>query len=122
MDNDVAGNVNNNNIGSKKLNFAANNSVMKQNAPQNPPSSFDNAAVDDTLESLAQMGQAQVRLNKAASDSIRASVDEMKKDTEFASAHVYFCDSLVEMGYDLPTALEKTDRVFDILHQDDTYK
>ena len=59
-------------------------------------------------------------MNKNTTESVKKSVLEFISNTEFAQAHVDFCDSLIEHGYNLKEAIEKTDEVFEILHKKET--
>ena len=60
-------------------------------------------------------------MNKNTTDSVKKSVLEFISNTEFVRSHVDFCDSLIEQGYNLKEAIEKTDEVFEILQQKETY-
>lgn len=60
-------------------------------------------------------------VNKHVTNSVIKSTKEFLNDTEFVRSHVDFCDSLIEDGYCLEEAIKKTDSVFEILHQKETY-
>ena len=53
--------------------------------------------------------------------NVDKSIENFLNNPDLAQAHVDFCDSLVEHGYCLEDAIKKTDAVFEILHQKETY-
>ena len=53
--------------------------------------------------------------------SVKKSTQDFLNNPDLVQAHVDFCDSLVEHGYCLEDAIKKTDAVFEILHQKETY-
>ncbi len=50
-----------------------------------------------------------------------SAADKFIQDPEYVQSHVEFCDELVEKGYPLEEAIEKTDKCFKILSDKDTY-
>ena len=60
-------------------------------------------------------------LSKHVTDSVKKSTQEFLKNTEFVQAHVDFCDSLIENGYNLEDAIKTTDSIFEALKQEKTY-
>ena len=63
-----------------------------------------------------------MEISKFATNSIKKSTQEFIKNPELVKAQVEFCDSLLEEGYCLKEAIEKTDCVFEILKKEETYK
>lgn len=60
-------------------------------------------------------------MNKNATNSVKKSALEFAANPDLIKAHVDFCDSLIEHGYNLREAIEKTDAVFEVLQKKDTY-
>ena len=96
MNNDVAGKLNNKFNAQKKF---APNSIEKQAAQKTT-----NPIVNQKLE-----------------NNVKKSIEYFLKNSDLAQAHVDFCDSLIKDGYCLEDAIKKTDAVFAILHQKETY-
>lgn len=96
MNNDVEGKLNNN--------FDAKNNVSN---------AIEKRAAQKTTNSI----KSREFINK----NVDKSIENFLNNPDFAQAHVDFCDSLVEHGYCLEDAIKKTDTVFEILHQKETY-
>jgi len=118
MNNDVAGKLGNN-FSAQKANFASNN-IIEKLAAQKTCSIDENDVAPKAMECLGVLGEAQVQ--KCATNSIKKSAEEFLQNPDFVQAHVDFCDSLIEHGYCLREAVQKTDDVFEVLHQEETYK
>jgi hypothetical protein len=97
MNNDVAGKLNNKFDAQKKF---ASNSIEKQ---------------------AAQKTTNPINSPEFISKNVDKSIESFLNNPEYIQAHVDFCDSLVEHGYSLEDAIKKTDAVFEILHQKETY-
>ena len=119
MNNDAAGNLNNN-FSANKVNFAQNNTI-KKTAAQKTCTSLNNEAIDKTIGFMGTLGLAQVNMNKNTLKNIKASTQAYISNPDLIQAHVDFCDSLVENGYCLKDAIDKTDKIFGILNQKETY-
>ena len=63
-----------------------------------------------------------MEISKFATNSIKKSTQEFIENPELIKAQVEFCDSLLEEGYCLKEAIEKTDCVFEVLKKEETYK
>ena len=96
MNNDVAGKANRN-FGAQK-NFA--------------PSDIEKRAAQKTTNPITSQN---------LENNIKKSTQEFLNNPDLIQSHVDFCDSLVEHGYCLEDAIKKTDAVFEILHQKETY-
>ena len=120
MNNNVAGNLNN---CANLQNNAATNGIIKKQAAQKQASSKNFDCIDDSMKCLNSIGMAQVNMdNVRVSDSVKKSLEEYMQNPELIEAYIDFCDSLVKEGYCLKDAVDKTDGVFEILHNEETYK
>ena len=119
MNNDVAGNLNNN-FGANKVNFVQNNTIKKA-AAQKTCDSVDSEVINKSMGFMGTLGLAQVKMNKNMSDGIKSSTQAFMANPDLVQAHVDFCDSLVENGYCLKDAIDMTDKVFEVLNQKETY-
>ena len=82
-----------------------------------------NNGCDNAIEKqAAQKTHSSFNINPCASNSIKKSTEEFLKNPELIEAYNDFCDSLVEKGYELRHAIEKTDAVFNALKNKDLYK
>ena len=82
----------------------------------------DSASMDNSMQFLGTIGKALVRRNEqGVSDSIKKSVEEFMNNQEYDENYISFSDSLIEKGYDAPKAILKTDEIFDILKNKETY-
>lgn len=118
MNNEVAGNLNNN-FGAHKVDMTPNANIEKSAAQKTTPP--NNEVIHKTLGFMGTMGATQVNMNKNSSDSIKKSTQEFLANPENIQAHVDFCDSLIEHGYCLKDAIKKTDEIFEILSKKDIY-
>ena len=55
------------------------------------------------------------------SNCVKKSMEEFLKNPELIESYNDFCDSLVNEGYSLELAIDKTDKVFNILKDKDLY-
>ena len=82
-----------------------------------------NSGCDNAIQKqAAQKTCSSFNINCYASDSIKKSTEEFLKNPELIEAYNDFCDSLVEKGYELRAAIEKTDAVLNALKNEDLYK
>ena len=91
-----------------------------------PISAQDNNASTESYEAAQQylnaLGRTKVNMDKTGVDSrIIESLNEFKKDPEFAQNYIDFCDSLQEEGYSLEDAIIGTDIIFDKLKDEKMY-
>ena len=119
MNNDM---VNNNkpHINTQNINNAtcAISSAMRQNAQQE----CDSESMDKSMEFLGTLGQTYIkRSENKTSQTIRNSIQMFLNDPLYVENYVGFCDDLVEKGYDLDDAIEKTDVVFEALKDKNIY-
>lgn len=84
-----------------------------------------NSHIDAQKETLRQNNCMQNPLNNDAQESM---IKRIEKSTEFflnhqdiVEAYLDFCDGLVEKGETLEKAIEKSDKVFAILQDKNTY-
>ena len=96
MNNDVAGKLNN-----------------KFDAQKNVSNAIKKCAAQKTTNPISSCEFINKNVDK--------SVENFLNNPDLAQAHVDFCDSLIEHGYCLEDAIKKTDAVFEILHQKETY-
>ena len=83
-------------------------------------SSKDYETAQDYLNAL---GRTKVNIDKASvNNRVASSVDSLKKDPCYVQSHVDFCDNLVENGYSLEDAIEKTDYIFNKLKDGALYR
>ena len=82
----------------------------------------NNGSDNAIKKQAAQKTCSSFNINCYASDSIKKSTEEFLKNPELIEAYNDFCDSLVEKGYELRAAIEKTDAVFNALKNEDLYK
>ena len=59
--------------------------------------------------------------NANMTNSVKKSVEEFLLNPEFVESYNDFCDSLVNKGYSLELAIDKTDKVFNILKDKNLY-
>lgn len=59
---------------------------------------------------------------KYTTNSVVESVKKFIKNPDGVGAYVDFCDFFVEKGYNLKDAIDKTDNVFSVLSDKETYK
>ena len=76
----------------------------------------------NSIEKQAAQKTTNPIVNQKLENNVKKSIEYFLKNSDLAQAHVDFCDSLVEHGYCLEDAIKKTDKVFEILHQKETYK
>ena len=76
----------------------------------------------NSMNFLGAMGHAQVNMNNSLTKGVKSSVDSFINDPEYVQEHTELCDELVKKGYPLEKAIDVTDRVFDVLKTEDTYK
>ena len=82
-----------------------------------------NSGCDNAIQKqAAQKTCSSFNINPCASNSIKKSTEEFLKNPELIEAYNNFCDSLVDRGYELRIAIEKTDAVFNALKNEDLYK
>ena len=79
-------------------------------------------SMKNSMDYLGTMGYAQVSMNNPLTKGVKASLDSYLKNPEFVQEHNEMCDSLVKEGYPLEKAIDVTDRIFDTLKTEDTYK
>ena len=60
--------------------------------------------------------------NNFVSESIKKSAQIFVANPDGVEAYIDFCDALIARGCNMKEAIEKTDSVFEILHQKETYK
>ncbi|MBR5304545.1 MAG: hypothetical protein IKU37_06935 [Candidatus Gastranaerophilales bacterium] len=96
MNNDVAGKLNNDFDAQKN----ASNAIEKR---------------------AAQKSTNPINSSEFISKNVDKSVQNFLNDSVLVQAHVDFCDFLVEHGYCLEEAMKKTDDVFEVLRQKETY-
>lgn len=62
--------------------------------------------------------------NDAQNVSIRVdkSVQSFLNDSQNAQSYVEFCDELVKKGYNLREAIDTTDKIFELLKEEELYK
>ncbi len=116
MNNDITGNYNNfSNIPKVK------NGVGSNGAEKFLPEDIEKIEtnVQSPMDCLNSMGVAQVKMTNPQT---RLSALEFLNDEGYATAHVEFCDDLVEKGYKLEDAIQITDEVFAHLKKGATYK
>ena len=78
--------------------------------------------VSNTIEKrAAQKTTNPINSSEFINKNVDKSIKDFLKNPDFVQAHIDFCDSLVEHGYCLEEAIKKTDVVFEILHQKETY-
>lgn len=75
-----------------------------------------------SLNFLGAMGHAQVNMNNSLTKGVKASVDSFLDNPEYVEEHNEMCDKLVNEGLPLERAIDVTDKIFDTLKTDDTYK
>ena len=78
--------------------------------------------MEKSMHFLGSMGYAQVNMNNPLAKRVKSSVDNFLEDPQYASEHTEICDELVKKGYPLEDAINVTDRIFDTLKAEDTYK
>ncbi len=91
-----------------------------------PASTHDETSSKESYEAaqeyLNALGRTKVNMDKTGVDSrIIESLNEFKKDPEFAQNYIDFCDSLQEEGYSLEDAVIGTDIIFDKLKDKEIY-
>jgi len=86
----------------------------------NDSKSAENMA--NSLNFLGSMGYAQVNMNNSLTKGVKTSVDSFIDDPEYVQEHNDMCDNLVKDGYPLEEAIDVTDRIFDTLKNEETYK
>ena len=123
MNNDITRGYKNNYINTQKQSSANNMSPVKNNCVTENGEKLeqDNKTINEALGFLGTMGLAQINMDNPQS-SIRHSVEEILSDSENIEQQVQFCDELVKKGYKLEDAIQKTDDVFKILSDKNTYK
>ena len=123
MNNDITRGYKNNYINTQKQSSANNVSPVKNNCVTENGGKLeqDNKTINEALGFLGTMGLAQINMDNPQS-SIRHSVEEILSDSENIEQQVQFCDELVKKGYKLEDDIKKTDDVFKILSDKNTYK
>jgi len=112
MNNDMAGKLNTH-IDMRKLNGADSNAIQKK------------AAQKSTVPNIGLSADVFVQANfasKNVSDGVLKSVQEFTNNPEMVEAYIDFCDGLVQEGACLREAIDKTDRVFELLKDEELYK
>ena len=79
--------------------------------------------LDFSMDCLNAMGHAQVNMDKIQpSNSVTYATDVFKAHSDEVEMYNDFCDTLVEHGYSLEDAIEKTDMFFTCLKESETYR
>ena len=117
MNNDITGNYSNNFNSIPKMQKTTGLDNAEKILPEDIEKIETN--VQSPMDCLNSMGIAQVKMTNPQT---RLSALEFLKDEEYATAHVEFCDDLVEKGYKLEDAIQITDEVFAHLKKGATYK
>ena len=112
MNNDMAGKLNTH-IEMRKINGIDSNAIQKRAAQKSIVSDITLSA-----DTFAQTGCA----FKNIPDSIVKSTQEFLNNPEMAESYIDFCDGLVQEGVCLREAVEKTDKVFELLRSEEIYK
>ena len=96
---------------------------IAQSAPNQPIIEPENyKPIADSMEVLGALGHAQVNMeNLYTNNGVKRSVEQYTQDPLFAQSWVNYCDDLVEKGYNLEDALNKTDEFFSVLKDKNIY-
>ena len=78
-----------------------------------------NACNNSTDNSVIQKSTASK--NEFLKNRTIASVQKFIQNPELAQSHVEFCDSLLDKGYSLIDAIDKTDKIFEMLKEEEIY-
>ena len=117
MNNDMARKLNNH-IETRRMNGADSNAIQKKAAQKsNYPNINMPADTFVQAESVTQESEKPFFV----SDSVKNSTQEFLKSPEYTEAYINFCDSLVNEGIELIEAIDKTDKVFKALKNENLY-
>lgn len=93
---------------------------LGENCTQND--CVDNYSMKNSMDYLNSIGHAQVNMNNSnPSQTTIEAVEEFNGNPDLIKAQVDFCDELVKAGYPLENAISKTDAVFQVLKDGNTY-
>ena len=112
MNNDMAKKLNNH-IATRKMNGANNNAIQKKSAQK---STMPNIGL--TADTFTQLNYATENI----SESILKSTQEFLNHPEIVKSYVEICDEFVNKGSHLREAIDKTDRIFEMLRTEELYK
>ncbi len=98
-----------------------NDSLSSEPTEGNNAENMSNS-MEKSMNFLGAMGYAQVNMTNPTIKRVQNSVDSFLEDPEYAKQHTETCDELVKRGYKLEDAIDVTDRIFDTLKTEDTYK
>ena len=119
MNNDISADVNkyiSNKASSRQM------SSSEANVEISKAENIDSESIKNSFDYLGSLGHAQVNMNKLTpSKTTKEAVKSFVNDPEYAKAHVELCDELVSRGYKLEDAIMKTDKIFNILSDKNTY-
>lgn len=100
---------------------SCNSNIQNEEAAEERQMSYE----FDMEKSMSYMlGKMQVDSKKSSQksdSSISDSVEKILTNPDFVQSHVDFCDELIQRGYSLEDAIEKTDMFFDALKSADIY-
>lgn len=112
MNNDMAKKLNNH-IATRKMNSANSNAIQKKSAQK---STMPNIGL--TADTFAQLNC----VSENISENVIKSTQEFLNNPEIIESYVEICDEFVNKGSHLREAIDKTDRIFEMLHTEELYK
>ena len=118
-----------NNEISREINPYLNQALQKSQSGINMPenkvevSQSKENLMNETLDFLGTMGQAQIYYNQSlTSDGVKKSVEKFLADPEGCEEYNYLCDEIVKKGNGLEKSIEVCDKIFKTLKNNQIYK